>query len=109
MPDTDTDDSGKDVQAMVGFYAWPAEHGWEQSMYALFRTLPRIEMEMTEAEWPEFSASLERQGITVREVEHFTSEPVMEPGQIISDPDDYIGKSMIAAWNRGVSGSSGAS
>lgn len=52
------------------FAVWPAEGAWERSMYDLFRQFPRVQMDMTDDEWAAFSSSLERQGITLREVEH---------------------------------------
>lgn len=58
-----------EIGVLVGFVAWPTESGWEPSAFDLFRQFPRVEMEMTESEFAAFTASLERQGITLREVE----------------------------------------
>lgn len=55
---------------IVSFSVWPTELGpWEPSVFELFRQYPRVEMEMTDDEWSAFSSSLERQGLTLREVE----------------------------------------
>lgn len=58
------------------FSAWPHERGWEKPVYALFSMYPRTVMTFTEEGFGEFRASLERAGLTLREV---TRVPHHEP------------------------------
>lgn len=53
------------------FSVWPREDAWEQPIYETFRFYPRISMTFTEAGWATYSASMERSGFTLREVERW--------------------------------------
>ena len=61
------------------FSVWPAEHGWERSVYELFRSIPRISIMMGDDQFQLFRDSLGRSGFTLREgtrVPHHEPEPI---------------------------------
>jgi hypothetical protein len=62
------------------FSVWPHEHDWARQVYDLFRSLPRVSITLTEAEFADLRDGAERGGLTLREVERV---PHHEPEAVL--------------------------